>query len=332
MSSHPTSHGHPRSSRQAVRGRGRLLQGDPASASCRWSIFALSTVWAAWLLHDETKRVTEGHRRRPPSPLKIHQEEIGIVDQVPFSVDRRLPRWRKEHDARLNGYGWVDKSKGIAHIPIERAMEAIASGALPGRSAQVMRSLRMFAAVAGSRPSPPGQAPRAPRSRRSCSRRGAEQPLSALQDIDVIEHLGDRVPAGLAFTDVARQAGPAGLAVRPRQAGAGDARLPPLPDAVRAGARRPGQGGGKLRPQAREGLPRGRRQHRSRRRRQAADRHPAARAGAGRRRRDRRRLAVLDVRGRRRRGRARSSPTPSAFVTSTTRPASSSRTTRSRSC
>jgi protein SCO1/2 len=32
---------------------------------------------------------------------------------------------------------------------------------------------------------------------------GAEQPLAALQDIDVIEHLGDRVPAGLTFTDVA---------------------------------------------------------------------------------------------------------------------------------
>ena len=30
---------------------------------------------------------------------------------------------------------------------------------------------------------------------------GAEQPLAALQDIDVIEHLGDRVPAGLAFSD-----------------------------------------------------------------------------------------------------------------------------------
>jgi len=31
---------------------------------------------------------------------------------------------------------------------------------------------------------------------------GSEQPLSALQDIDVIEHLGDRVPEGLAFTDL----------------------------------------------------------------------------------------------------------------------------------
>ena len=32
---------------------------------------------------------------------------------------------------------------------------------------------------------------------------GTEQPLSALQDIDVVEHLGDRVPAGLSFRDPA---------------------------------------------------------------------------------------------------------------------------------
>jgi protein SCO1/2 len=34
---------------------------------------------------------------------------------------------------------------------------------------------------------------------------GSEQPLAALQDIDVIEHLGDRVPAGLTFADEAGQ-------------------------------------------------------------------------------------------------------------------------------
>jgi protein SCO1/2 len=35
---------------------------------------------------------------------------------------------------------------------------------------------------------------------------GSEQPLAALQDIDVIEHLGERVPAGLTFTDGAGRA------------------------------------------------------------------------------------------------------------------------------
>ena len=35
---------------------------------------------------------------------------------------------------------------------------------------------------------------------------GSEEPLAALQDIDVIEHLGDRVPAHLSFTDTAGKA------------------------------------------------------------------------------------------------------------------------------
>ncbi len=35
---------------------------------------------------------------------------------------------------------------------------------------------------------------------------GSEQPLAALQDIDVVEHLGERVPANLSFTDEAGRA------------------------------------------------------------------------------------------------------------------------------
>jgi hypothetical protein len=94
------------------------------------AIFAISTVWAAWILSHETKKVEQatGAIQRP---LKVEQEEIGIVDQVPFSVDTRLDRWRAEHSARLNGYGWTDRSKGIAHVPIERALEAVANGGLP---------------------------------------------------------------------------------------------------------------------------------------------------------------------------------------------------------
>lgn len=31
---------------------------------------------------------------------------------------------------RLNGYGWVDRARGIAHIPIDRAMDIVASSGL----------------------------------------------------------------------------------------------------------------------------------------------------------------------------------------------------------
>jgi len=31
--------------------------------------------------------------------------------------------YEEEKQARLQGYGWVDRERGIAHIPVERAMQ-----------------------------------------------------------------------------------------------------------------------------------------------------------------------------------------------------------------
>jgi hypothetical protein len=36
-----------------------------------------------------------------------------------------------DQEDQLNSYGWVDKSKGVAHIPIERAMELVVQRGLP---------------------------------------------------------------------------------------------------------------------------------------------------------------------------------------------------------
>ena len=92
-------------------------------------VFALGTIWAIAILHHETVKVqaSTGVSRYPD----LGKAEIGIVDQVLFEGDHRLATWRAERAARLNGYGWTDRSKGIVHIPIERALEEAASGALP---------------------------------------------------------------------------------------------------------------------------------------------------------------------------------------------------------
>jgi len=34
--------------------------------------------------------------------------------------------------AFLNSYGWIDRSRGIVHIPIQRAMELLAERGIPG--------------------------------------------------------------------------------------------------------------------------------------------------------------------------------------------------------
>jgi hypothetical protein len=38
-----------------------------------------------------------------------------------------LGRSRQQAQARLESYGWIDRSQGIVHIPIERAMDLYAS-------------------------------------------------------------------------------------------------------------------------------------------------------------------------------------------------------------
>jgi hypothetical protein len=48
--------------------------------------------------------------------------------------DRAAPEFHPEdlragRQPRLNGYGWVDRDKGIARIPIDRAMDAVAESA-----------------------------------------------------------------------------------------------------------------------------------------------------------------------------------------------------------
>jgi hypothetical protein len=93
-------------------------------------IFALSTVWASIILKAQTAHVEETSGAAA-KPAEIGRDEIGIVDQTPFIADHRLGEWKAEKAAHLNGYGWTDRAGGIAHIPIEKAMDAVAAGGLP---------------------------------------------------------------------------------------------------------------------------------------------------------------------------------------------------------
>jgi hypothetical protein len=87
-------------------------------------IFALSAVVAHIILRrDETTLQARG-----VAPLVrglAQKDEIGIIDAVPFDADARLDRWRKEKGRALTSYGWVDRKKGIIHIPVEEAMKEV---------------------------------------------------------------------------------------------------------------------------------------------------------------------------------------------------------------
>src|SRR5881394_3589836 len=53
-----------------------------------------------------------------PSPRTSDYEETRAKKRV-----ENLKTLREEADKALTSYAWVDKNKGVAHIPIERAME-----------------------------------------------------------------------------------------------------------------------------------------------------------------------------------------------------------------
>jgi hypothetical protein len=44
-----------------------------------------------------------------------------------------LQKYRSAAESDLNGYGWIDRARGIVKIPIERAMTLLASRGLPVR-------------------------------------------------------------------------------------------------------------------------------------------------------------------------------------------------------
>jgi len=83
-------------------------------------------------------------KRQPrPNPLETaHTETRAHAEQAvqQFPQPRLQPdpvadlnRFRAREDQILDSYGWSDQSAGIAHIPIERAIDMIAQRGLPTR-------------------------------------------------------------------------------------------------------------------------------------------------------------------------------------------------------
>jgi len=92
-------------------------------------IFAVATWWSIVILHGERAELKGRSEGRPGT--EFGKTEIGIVDQVPFSKDKRLELWKTERAEWLAGYNWVDRAHGVVTMPIERAMDAVVAGAVP---------------------------------------------------------------------------------------------------------------------------------------------------------------------------------------------------------
>ncbi len=76
-------------------------------------------------------QVRQGEHGPVPIPPEVGRSKIGMVEQQQFDVAVRGERDRAVRLERLGTYGWVDRSTGIAHVPIDVAMELVAKGVRP---------------------------------------------------------------------------------------------------------------------------------------------------------------------------------------------------------
>lgn len=91
-------------------------------AAISLGVFFVGTLWATWILKSNA-----GWLRQTPAspPTEIGKAEVGMVDQRIFEQELGAERLRLDGRARLESYGWVDRERGVIHVPVERAMELI---------------------------------------------------------------------------------------------------------------------------------------------------------------------------------------------------------------
>lgn len=102
-------------------------------------VFALSLAvtvivvgWVCYELFGFFSRI-EMKTQAPPSPLAISPRPVPGPHLL-VRPGEDLKRLRAAEDALLNSYGWIDRDKGLVHIPIGRAIDILAQKGLPTRA------------------------------------------------------------------------------------------------------------------------------------------------------------------------------------------------------
>jgi hypothetical protein len=69
---------------------------------------------------------------QPQTKFGSRQAELGPRLEVSPSASRELIQ--RQAEQRLEGYGWIDRKAGTAHIPIDRAMAILGTRGWPDRN------------------------------------------------------------------------------------------------------------------------------------------------------------------------------------------------------
>jgi len=69
----------------------------------------------------------------PPATPFAEGRAVPPLPQLQVQPAEDLEKFREQGGAELDHYGWVDRTRGIVHIPIDRAMDLLLERGLPTR-------------------------------------------------------------------------------------------------------------------------------------------------------------------------------------------------------
>jgi hypothetical protein len=94
-------------------------------------ISAVVIHFAVWGVFDFFS-AREAHKGKPPATLvNTKRQQPPQRPRLQTDAPADLQELRARETAALESYGWVDRQKGIVHIPVERAMELLVERGLP---------------------------------------------------------------------------------------------------------------------------------------------------------------------------------------------------------
>jgi hypothetical protein len=98
-------------------------------------IFGVVTHFGLLWMHREMIDVYQRNESWTISSLIEKKfNEQNSFPKLQLSPPRDMEEFRKKEDEALKNYAWVDRTKGIVRIPVERAMELTLQRGLPARS------------------------------------------------------------------------------------------------------------------------------------------------------------------------------------------------------
>lgn len=106
--------------------RSRAIVGVGVAALLLFFVASLAAIGA--MKRQQARINPEGPA---PLPAELGKSKIGIIEQRLFESSNQAEVVREVQRAKLESYGWVDRTRGIIRIPVEQGMQLVIAGKRP---------------------------------------------------------------------------------------------------------------------------------------------------------------------------------------------------------